>query len=156
MAEFLQEVAVVDVGSPEARRHLAAGWYDDEGGVDGPSFAWSEGDASVIEFLLLEIRTIDAELRCQPFVAPEMGDQVVTPLLNGHELPKISLGSGFAGYRLKLPERFLEEGRNRLRFQYRFAVSPRELGQSSDWRRMAVAVDSLRFEDGDNPPPPTS
>ncbi len=155
LAELLQEVAVVDVGSPEARRHLASGWYDDEGGGAGPSFAWSEGDSSVIEFSVLEVGPMDAELRCRPFLAPEMGDQVVTPFLNNHELPKISLGSGFASYQVKFPEQFLKEGRNRLRLQYRYSASPRELGQTSDWRRMAVAVDWLRFENGDNPPPPT-
>jgi len=143
------------VGSPEARRHLASGWYDDEGGGEGPGFAWSEGDASVIEFLLLEVRSMDAVLRCRPFPAPEMGDQVVTLFLNGHELPKIKLGIGFASYRVELPERFLVEGRNQLRLEYRYSVSPRELGQGSDWRRLAVAVDWLRFENGDNPPPPT-
>ena len=83
-----------------------------------------------------------------------MGDQVVTPLVNGHPLQELPLATGFASYRLVLPERFLVEGRNRLTLRYRYAVSPRELGQGADWRRLAVAVDWLRFENGDNPPPP--
>ena len=155
LAEVLQEFSLVDVGTPGARRHLARGWYGDEGGDSGPTFAWSEGDESTIEFALVEARAIEIELRCRPFVAPGVAGQVVTPFINGDPLPELSLRPGFASYRLNLPAARLMEGRNRLTFRHRYAVAPREIAAgNSDWRRLAVAVDWLRFDAGDNPPPP--
>ena len=155
LAEVLQEVSEVDVGTPGARRHLARGWYDDEGGDGGPTFAWSEGDESTIEFVLVEARDVGIELRCRPFVAPGVAGQVVTPFINGDPLPGFSLRPGFASYRVDLPAARLMEGRNRLTFRYRYAVAPREVATgNNDWRRLAVAVDWLRFDAGDNPPQP--
>lgn len=154
LAEVLQERPLIDVGTQEARRYLASGWSADEGGVNGPTFAWSDGDASLIELVLLEARDIEAELRCRPFAPPGSPAQVIAPLLNGSQLPSIELRPGFEVHRFRLPAELQVEGRNQLMLRYRYAVSPREVGQGDDWRRLAVAVDWLRLGPGDNGSPP--
>jgi arylsulfatase A-like enzyme len=154
LAEDLQEVSLIDVGSDTARRHLVRGWYLDEMAGDGTSFAWSEGAESEIEFALLKVRDLVAELRCRPLEIPGEGRQTVSIVVNGNDLQELRLASGFASYRLPLPASALREGRNRVVLRYRYAVSPRELGRSDDWRRLAIAVDWLRLGAGENPPPP--
>jgi choline-sulfatase len=156
IAEVLQETPFVDAGTPVARRHLAAGWYPDEGGGSGPSFVWSEGDASTIELFLLEPRALRAELRCRAFTPPGSPDQRVEVAVNGEQVASLELGGDFAVHQLVLPAARLRAGRNRFGFRYADARSPRELGVGDDWRRLALAVDWLRLGPGDAPAPPRS
>lgn len=154
IAEVLQETPVIDVGTPRARRQLASGWYADEGGDGGPSFAWSEGDSSTVELVLFEPRALAATLRCRAFTAPGGRAQTVEVELNGERVARLEPGGDFATYPLALPVERLRAGRNQLRLRYAAARSPRELGAGDDWRRLALAVDWLRLEPGDVPPPP--
>jgi arylsulfatase A-like enzyme len=154
VAETLQEVPLIDVGTPAARRQLAGGWYPDEGGGGGPSFAWSEGDSSAIDIFLLEPRALEAELRWRAFAPPGSPDQWVEIAINGDPVASLEVGAGFATDRLALSADRLRAGRNRLGFRYRAPRSPRELGVGADWRRLALAVDWLRLEPGDVPAPP--
>ena len=154
IAEVLQETPVVDVGTPAARRHLAVGWYPDEGGSSGPSFAWSEGDSSEIELFLLEPRALEATLRCRAFTALGSPGQVVEVAVNGEPVAYLEPDRDFATYPMDLPAERLRAGRNRLHLRYAGARSPREVGAGDDWRRLALAVDWLRLEPGDAPAPP--
>ncbi len=156
LADVHTEIALIDVGTIDARRHLAAGWHQDEIGADGLSFAWSQGDESAIEFFLLRPRPMTVEFRCRPFEGADMEPQVVSPAVNGVPMPDVELTSGFATYRLTLPLVSVRSGRNRLVFKFRRAVSPREIGRGNDWRRLAVAMDWIRLEPGSNPPQPST
>ena len=154
IAEVLQETPVIDVGSAPARRWLAAGWYPDERGDGGVDFAWSEGDESVLELVVLEPTTIEASLRCRPYAAGSSPPRIVHIEINGHALTSFELDDGFKTYPLTLPVDCLRVGRNRLVFRYPQPRSPREVGLGDDWRRLALAVDWLRLAPGEQPPPP--
>lgn len=154
VAEILQQTPLIDVGTPPARRWLAAGWYPDEGGDGAPDFAWSEGDASIIELPLVETGTVEARLRCRPLVPPGEERRTVNLELNGEAVASLELTDGFATYPLVLPSRWLRAGRNHLALHSAQPRSPRELGMGDDWRRLAVAVDWLRLAPGDPPSAP--
>jgi arylsulfatase A-like enzyme len=156
IAEVLQETPLIDAGTPAARRHLAAGWYPDEGGGNGPSFVWSEGDSSEIELFLLEPRPLEAELRCRAFTAPGAPGPAVEVEVDSEPVARLVSGGDFATHPLDLPAGRLQAGRNRLTLRYSGARSPRELGAGDDWRRLAVAMDWLRLEPGEAPAPPRS
>ncbi len=156
LAVARHEVAVVDTGLPEARPHLVTGWYQDETTPEGTSFVWSRGPSPTLRFYLQKPRDLEASIRCRPLVAPGEPRQTVRPILNGRPLPTIELRGGFATYRLRLPSAALETGDNVLKLAARFAVSPRRLGLSGDWRDLAVAVDWVRLTEGPDVAPPSA
>ena len=65
LAEVHREVALIDFGAPEARRHMLRGWsYDEKWNED--TFVWSYGKQSAIQFFLTAARDLPARFRCLP------------------------------------------------------------------------------------------
>ena len=142
LAEIRKEVGGIDFGTAASRVHLAGGWYANERGEwEGPTFAWSRGPVSVVEFDVLAPRDLRAEARCQPLQLPGRPQQVVAVELNGRRIAELALTPGFREYTFTLPGDGLVTGRNRLAFRYGWTAPP---GRTSG-RRVAVAWDFLRF-----------
>jgi choline-sulfatase len=147
LAEVQREPGVVDLGGPEARPLLRGGWSLDEG--DGShNFVWSDGPESEIVFFLASTRDIPLILKGSPYPAPGVPAQVVTLLLNGAVVGRVTISGEEA--RTVLPEKALRTGENRLVLRYAWTRSPFEEsgGKNDDHRRLAVAWDLLRFETG--------
>jgi choline-sulfatase len=143
VAEVHREVAAIDFGTPQARAHLASGWYPNEREADGTTFVWSRGEASVVEFFLAAPRDLRAEIRCEPLAVPGApGPQSIALGLNGRPLARRELAPGMRGYAFDLPRAALRAGTNRLEIRYRNVSDPvRATGR----RRLAVRFDALRF-----------
>ncbi|HSS77538.1 MAG TPA: sulfatase [Thermoanaerobaculia bacterium] len=136
VAEVQRELSQIDFGTQEARAYLKSGWSFNEGGRTGPTFVWSEGEVSTVEFYLGAPRDLRAELRCAPFESGDRGPQVVTVELNGHPVGALSLLPGLHDYSLELPRGAEVAGTNRLAFRYRWAAR-------SGGRNLAVSWDLL-------------
>jgi len=136
LAEVHQETGQIDFGTQEARPFLKRGWSFNEGGREGPTFVWSEGEVSTVEFYLGAPRDLRAELRCAPFESGDRGPQVVTVQLNGRQVGALSLLPGLHDYNLELPREAEVAGTNRLAFRYRWAAR-------SGGRNLAVSWDLL-------------
>ncbi|HEY4574294.1 MAG TPA: hypothetical protein VIJ26_10035, partial [Thermoanaerobaculia bacterium] len=147
LAEIEREPGVVDLGAPEARLLLRGGWSLDEG--DGAhNFVWSDGPESAIVFFLAAARDVPLILKGSPYPAPGAPEQVVTLLLNGAPVGRVTVAG--EEVRAVLPEQALRTGENRLVLRYAWTRCPFEEtgGKNDDRRRLAVAWDLLRFETG--------
>ena len=116
-AEIETEVRRIAFDSQEIRRYLRSGWSRNE---RDRGFAWGLGEASVVEFSLLEARDFELRLEGRPFRFPGAPPQVVTVAVNGHTLGEIELSPRLAGYALPLASEQQLAGANRLELSYRW------------------------------------
>jgi arylsulfatase A-like enzyme len=147
-AEIRCEPAVVDLGTPQGRTHLLRGWYHDEHGRrTGRTFVWSRGDRSEVEFHLARRRHLSVTVAMSPFGAPGLPDQALRVLLNDREVTRTRLRRGWQEYSFELSADAQVRGANRLVFVPDHVWVPAEVHDNSDdRRRLAVAVDAIRFE----------
>ena len=147
-AEIRCEPGVVDLGAPQGRTHLMRGWYHDERGRrTGRTFVWSRGDRSEVEFHLARRRPLLVTVVMSPFGAPGLPDQALRILLNEHEVTRTRLRRGWQEYSFELSADAQVRGANRLVFIPDHVWVPAEVhDESDDRRRLAVAVDAIRFE----------
>ncbi|MEM7586657.1 MAG: sulfatase [Acidobacteriota bacterium] len=156
-AETTAEVREIDFGAPLHRKHLVAGWS--RGELDRSAdrtFAWGLGEASVVEFHLLEPRPLELTLEGRPYRDPDAPPQVVTVTVNGQRIGELTLPDAVSRHVLRLAPEPLLAGRNRLELAYRWSRSPREQRRSDDSRMLAVAWYTLRFEGAAASPEPVA
>ncbi len=134
---------MIDVGTPDDIRFLGRGWSAPET-EGGHTFRWSDGDTSIV---LVPLKT-DADnytldIEWAPLLDPAQRRQVVDIDLNDRTVASVAVGADFHTDRVELPASALRPTFNQLRFRDRYALSPRELGHSSDSRRLAVRVSTI-------------
>ncbi len=139
------EAARLEIGRPEARPHLVAGWSYDETDAGGP-FAWSVGGESEVELFAAAARDFELGFLCRPFERLDGPLQRLTVTLNGHELGEVRLEPGFRRYRLDVPASAVVRGTNRLRFSHAYHRSPRDVVPGAeDDRELAAAWRWIAF-----------
>jgi len=135
------------IGDSAARRWTPSGWYDAEA-AGGATFAWSEGEQSMLTVPLPSGRNIRLDFEALPFVFPRSPPQVVTIELNGTVIERVRVRPGRQKYSVVLPARALRASVDTLEFDYAYARSPREVLENSvDVRTLAVAWYSLEFSE---------
>jgi choline-sulfatase len=141
-ASFDGETDLIDFGEPTARRHLVAGWNDDE--VDrrgGRSWLWSRGGFSTLQIALAAPRALRAEIRCMPH--ERFADGLTLEIVaNGSVVSSLKLAPGARVYAADLPAAALRAGANELTFRYGAAEG---LEHRHLRGRRAVAFDSIRL-----------
>lgn len=142
------EVSVLDVGGPRARGRLLDGWSYDEGADTGRTGAWGQGLQSDVTFFVSRPHDLVLKLGCWSLSAPDVGPQVMTVLVNGHDVGRLEVGPNRGGsYRLALPTAVLRTGINQLTFRFAWALRPIDvIPGSSDQRPLAVMFDEIAFE----------
>ncbi|MEE8523557.1 MAG: sulfatase [Thermoanaerobaculia bacterium] len=144
-AEVRREIAFFDLGAPEVRIHLIRGWGNDERDGD-QTFVWGLAAGSDLDFFVSAPKDLTLVLDCQAFGFEGAPPQTVTVTLGGRELSQVTLGRGFARYRMPVPADALRRGVNRLRFDYRVHHRPRDvLPGAQDERPLAVQWDSIEL-----------
>jgi hypothetical protein len=137
----------IDVGGPDDDRFLGHGWSGREQDA-AFSFRWSDADSSVV---LVPLKTnadpYVLEIDWAPFLGPGLAAQDVDVEVNGTLVASRTLtDGGIRTDRIEIPALVLRVNLNQIRFRYRRAASPAELGSSSDERRLAVQVAGVRVE----------
>jgi hypothetical protein len=137
---------LIDVGTPEARSHLGAGWSVDERDGDR-TLAWSDGPNSMITALMSPERlpyelVLDATALAAP--GPPL-DASVT--INGRPAGRLAIPSDErAPAVLPIAEGLLITGENHLELGWSRVVRPNaEDPRSTDARDLAAHVDRIRI-----------
>jgi len=145
-ADAQRESSFIDVGTSDARIHLTRGWSVDEQWPGGQTGAWSEGDASWLDFYLQEARALTLVLRGQPYDAGGSRQQVVGVTLNDVPLGTLALSGMRRRYEVLVPKSATREGTNRLRLAYSFTAAPADRHAASrDARRLAVFWEAVEL-----------
>jgi len=134
----------IDFGNPAFRPHFVGGWSWNERDNDGaPGFVWGVGDASDIDFQVIDPRDFELTFRCRSIRRPGLPGQVLTIEVNGVEVEILEIAPQIKEYRVPVSGDLLERGKNRLRLGYKFHRPPGETGR----RALAIAWYELRFGD---------
>ena len=139
---------VLDFGADGADApRLLSGWSQPERSPNGETWIWAVGRQASIEVELPHPHYRALALRGWPFVVDGEPSQALRIQVNGNVIGTLELAVHQSLYRLDLPEAAVREGTNVVTFDFRYARSPQDVDPaSSDQRRLAVAVDFLRFE----------
>ena len=145
----------IDVGGPEDGRFLGAGWSGREQN-DAISFRWAETLESVVIVPLFGPRFVGPNepqrladyvlrFRAAPFRFADAPMQEVTIVVNRQPVSTLSLTQNLSTYEVDVPHDLLKRNLNEIRFRYRYATSPLEVGQSDDPRPLSVLFDQIDF-----------
>jgi hypothetical protein len=136
----------IDVGASDDEPFLGRGWSAREA-AGGVSYRWSEGDDSVV-LVPLKTNADDylLELEWAPLLDPALRRQVVEIAINDAAVASVTVGPDLHTDRVTVPARVLRANFNQVRFRYRYALSPRDLGHSDDPRRLAVRVSTITLK----------
>jgi hypothetical protein len=144
-SEFAPETWLIDLGLPDFRTHLVAGWSGDEWwGGQQFSFVWGIGSSSVIRLNRYGTADVRLRFRCAPNEPPDKGGQTIATILNGVPIATTQLRPGFAIYELAVPASRLRAGENIVEFRYRYSGRPVFAG-TTDARPLAVAWDWIEI-----------
>lgn len=141
-SEAFVETARIDVGTPEGRRHLVAGFLPaDELWANRPdeSFVWTVGGQATFRFFVFEARDLSLTLtgRPDPGADPSAADFRV--VANGTPLTRVEVEPGWGTYRVTVPRQLIVAGENHLTLD--FAAGP-AVGELVGRR---LAVDGIDF-----------
>lgn len=127
-------LAYVQFSKSDARHHMLEGWGEPES-----SMVWSLGPCSELELEIRKREALNLNFECRPFTYPDAPGQSITVYLNDTLQGTVTLSDDKQTYTLPLDETHQQPNVNRLRFEYGYALSPREIGISDDDRRLGVA-----------------
>ncbi|MCP4660174.1 MAG: sulfatase, partial [bacterium] len=145
----LAETRRIDFGTVPSHDYLVEGWVgDDVFADDGSTFAWSLGEGSTLQFVVLKPRELELRARLRPYRIDGPPQQVRFEL-NGEEVGVLRLKGGMREYRLELPAGPMVRGRNLLRLRN---VYPRDIGPGPpDLGPPGTAWGELWIDDGEPP-----
>jgi len=136
----------IDVGGPNDERFLGHGWSAREQNQN-ISFRWADNETStVLVPLKTDVDDYLLELEWGPFNGPGLPPQTVEIDVNTITVATLTLQPSMHIDRVDIPSAVLRPNLNQLRFRYRYAVSPKDLGLSDDTRRLAVHVSTIRLQ----------
>jgi arylsulfatase A-like enzyme len=130
-------------GRPGSIR-LGPGWFEEEKdwGKDHPGVSWAERVARVY-FGPLTARPAELVALATPFVYPGAPRQTVTPVLNGRELPTVTMAADWGELRIPLPADALTSPVNTLDLHFGYEAVPAKVGVGGDDRSLAAAFNLL-------------
>ncbi|MCL7420744.1 MAG: GtrA family protein [Methylobacter sp.] len=128
-------------------KYLLYGWSQHE-----PWGTWSDGDTSVILLTLSELPKNDVELLIEghAFLTDKHSFQEIDVLVNEQYMATLRYEYQFnnRGRAVKIPLRLISENNGQLliKFNFKNAKSPTELGLSGDRRRLGLGIVSLELK----------
>lgn len=139
-------------GTPEARGRLMHGWSVDQTWNDSFPMVWAQGHESSVALPPLPARPHELHLRIAPFARKNRAVcQRVTVVMNGEALARVALERGWWDYRIPVPARLLQPGRNELKLRFAYAEQPGWTGVEIDARPLAAAFARLDLVPGGAP-----
>lgn len=145
-----RETSKIEFGGDQDRHRLVSGWGENERDkVRG--FVWGLGASSHLHFFAADAVDLELAFEVRAFHFPEAPTQGITLELNGQTLGEVEVGADFDVYRVAAPARWVQRGRNQLRFLYRHHHRPRDvLDGTEDERPLAVLWYDLQLRGLEN------
>jgi len=121
------------------RHFLAEGWSIDERDPGGErTFVWATARDATVTFVVLDV--VDEQFLVTLSAYPTADPQVVTVLVNEHEVTRFTAAPVALEYRFVVPARWLARGRNLLTFRHSALSEPMP---PPNGRRVAAAYSSI-------------
>jgi hypothetical protein len=146
----------IDFGTQGARLYQGEGWSRDE--VIGDATAnWSDSKVARVFVPLRQLGDYQLSFRALAFSYAGAPQQMMTVLVNGHELPEVfSIGPYWEEHALTLPGEYLKAGLNDVLLESAYAASPRNvlpsqfgIGNTGVTSPVEITVNSAGLNAGD-------
>jgi hypothetical protein len=125
-----------------SHKYLRRGWSQAE------SYGtWAEGKESVMIVNFEETCNYLMRIKATPYTVSDMR-QVIKIFVNDELIGECAFTKPFMQwetFEIKIPAKRLRPGTTRIRFIYRYAISPKEINRGPDIRKLAVAFESIEF-----------
>ena len=123
---------------------LGPGWYaeEEDWGADHHGVCWA-GKQARVYFGVPQARRAEVVALVTPLAYPGAPVQTVTPVLNGHPLPTVSLAAAWGEIRIPLPPEALTSPINALDLRFGHQSVPVKVGMGADTRPLAAAFNLL-------------
>lgn len=134
--------SLINFKDNSSRKYLRRGWSQTE------SYGtWAEGKESVVIVNLEETGNYLMRIKATPYTVSDRR-QAVKVFVNDEFIGEHTFTKPFLQwevFEIKIPAKSLRQGTTRIRFVYRYAISPKEMNRGSDTRKLAVAFESIEF-----------
>jgi hypothetical protein len=133
----------IDIGSPGDEAHVGTGWHYQEQ-VGGLSLRWAGDQPQTLLYVDLPPASYTVTVSAQAYHEP----RALRLLVNGTPLgePQTVAVDALRDYTFSLPADVLGSAKHAtLTLDYDSSLVPAEIGQGADTRRLALAVDTIRF-----------
>ncbi len=145
-ATVAREAAILELGQPAARPHLAAGWSTDEEDADG-TFVWGLGGGAAVTFFATAATDVTVGLHCKPLDFEDAPEQTMSVALNGQPLGEVVMGRKLERYRIEAPATAVASATNRLDLSFGYHRRPRDvIAGAADERELAVRCYRIELE----------
>lgn len=142
-----QEMARLELGTPEARGHLVKGWGQDERD-DVRTYTWGLGPASSFELLLVDVADSRLTLEGRAYDFEGASPQTVDVVVNGAEIGRLTIGADFARHPIDVAAQHLRTGSNHFELRYGRYDRPKDVVEgANDDRPLAVLWYDLELEE---------
>jgi hypothetical protein len=126
-----------------AEQCLTQGWSGPENG-----FRWTDGHTAVFTCTLPKPKNdLLLNVTFAPFLGADIKSQRLSIFMNGYKLQDVRLTNGWQNITMVIPHNYFEEEIQRITFDLPDAISPNDLGISTDGRKLGIAVRTLSLND---------
>ena len=143
LADPAQPYGRVDLGPTDAM-WLGDGWHDPERLPDGPTFRWAR-ESSTLRLVLDHPATLRVQIRARAFSWPSAPSQHLRLSVNGQAQEPMEVPADWAVLERVVPAAAWRTGANAVVLTFDRATRPSDVGQGSDTRPLAAAVDYVRI-----------
>ncbi len=125
-----------------SRKYLRRGWSQTE------SYgAWAEGKESVMVINFEETSDYLMRIKATPYTVSDKR-QALKMFVNDEFIGEYTFTKPllqWETFEVRIPAKYLRPGTTRIKFTYRYAISPKESNRGSDIRKLAVAFEFIEF-----------
>jgi hypothetical protein len=133
----------VDLGPTDAM-WLGDGWHNPERLPDGATFRWAR-ESATLRLVLDHPATLRVQIRARAFSWPSAPSQHLRLSVNGQALEPVEVPADWAVLERVVPAAAWRTGANAVVLTFDRATRPSDVGQGSDTRPLAAAVDYVRI-----------
>ena len=143
LSDPAQPYGRVDLGPTDAM-WLGDGWHDPERLPDGTTFRWAR-ESATLRLVLDHAATLRVQVRARAFSWPSAPSQHLRVSVNGQAQEPVEVPADWGVLERVVPAAAWRTGANAVVLSFDRATRPSDVGQSSDRRRLAAAVDYVRI-----------
>ena len=131
-----------DLGDPEVRKFQKSGFSLDQA-ENYINYTWIGAEPAILTMTLSQPKKQKYKVGISGHAYGPIRPVRVKVLVNGHRVGEIEFDERWRGIELPVEFQYLEAGENRVSLLCSDAKSPKELGLSSDERRLGAAIDRV-------------
>jgi arylsulfatase len=140
LSENVHSTIYINATDPDHNSYFVEGWYAPEENI-----RWAKDKKSTLMFNAARTKDLKLEMECRSIKPKNSKKQKINIFLNSKPVQTIKADSFFSVYRISLPDKWIEIGKNNLTFEYELAERPSDILDTDDHRLLSSAFKYFKF-----------